>query len=111
MTCAKRQVWCEIETADGRRFYGDNGCRNPQEVCPRAPGEGYEKCRTICQQKGHAEVNAVIAASIVGASLEGAKATVGGHYYVCEHCARTLRDQGVATILIDERRACPGASI
>ena len=60
--CAKRRVSCTIIDRGGRVFTGENDCANPQAVCPRAPGEGYEKCRSICQQAGHAEIMALEAA-------------------------------------------------
>lgn len=106
MTCAKRHVWCEIE-AHGRLFYGSNACDNPQPVCPREPGEGYEKCKTICRQVGHAEMVALDKAIASGVELKYAHATVGGHYYVCEWCARALRDAGISRILILEKSEDP----
>ena len=104
--CAKRHVWCEIE-AHGRIFYGDNSCENAQAVCPREPGEGYEKCVTICRQRGHAEMMALEEARASGVDLRHSRAIVGGHYYVCEGCARALRDAGVAKITILEKGASP----
>ena len=106
MTCAKRHVWCEIE-AHGRIFYGSNACDNPQPVCPREPGEGYEKCRTICRQRGHAEIMALVEAQASGVDLRHSHAVVGGHYYVCEGCARELRDAGISRIIILEKAEDP----
>jgi deoxycytidylate deaminase len=105
--CAKRHVWCEIETADERVFYGDNSCENPQAVCPREPGEGYEKCETICRQNGHAEVEAMARAREAGASLQGSTAFIGGHYYCCVACAEMMREAGVEVITIVEKGAHP----
>lgn len=91
--CAKRVVECDIEAFGGaERFSGTNDCANPQAVCPRAPGEGYEKCQTICQQGEHAEIKALNAA---GDKARGGIARIWGHYYICEPCGRALRDAGV----------------
>lgn len=96
--CAKQTVRCVLLTKGGERIEGTNACANPQAVCPRLPGEGYEKCTTICQQQGHAEVQAVRAA---GEKARGAKAFLFGHYYCCESCASTLRAAGVRSFEVE----------
>lgn len=95
--CAKRQVVCVLTAMDGTRYRGENDCANPQPVCPRAIGEGYEKCQSICGQAGHAEVEAVRAA---GSAARGAHAVLSGHYWMCEPCGAALRDAGVASLTI-----------
>lgn len=98
--CAKRRVFCTIVTLDGGHFVGENVCANPQPVCPRAPGEDYAKCRSICQQGDHAELAAMRQAREAGAALLGARAIIEGHYYICEPCGAALRDAGVASVTI-----------
>ena len=100
MTCAKRQVTALLTTRHGDTVRGTNECFNPQPVCPRKPGEDYTKCRTICKQRGHAEIQAIDAALEYGLDLFGATCTVTGHYYVCHHCAQALSDAGVSEIRI-----------
>jgi deoxycytidylate deaminase len=100
MTCAKRRVLCRLITERGETVLGENECDEPQRECPRAPGEGYEKCRTVCKQRRHAEIAAIDAAVEAGLDLTNAVAYVYGHYYVCEHCARALSDAGVRKIEI-----------
>lgn len=95
--CAKRQVICVITTADGTKFRGENDCTNPQAACPRLPGEGYEKCQSICQQAGHAEVEAV---RVAGPAAQGASAELWGHYWMCEPCGRALREAGITSTTI-----------
>lgn len=95
--CAKRQVICVITTPDGQDFVGRNDCANPQEVCPRLPGEGYEKCRSICDQAGHAEIEAL---KLAGTHARGAKATLLGHYWICEPCGRAIREGGITALTI-----------
>jgi deoxycytidylate deaminase len=98
--CAKQTVTCKIFPTGHHGFVGRNACANAQPTCPRAPGEGYAKCQSVCQQGGHAEIQALAAAREAGADLEGATAIITGHYYACEPCARALRDAGVSEILI-----------
>jgi deoxycytidylate deaminase len=95
--CAKRQVVCVIVAMNGERFRGENDCANPQPVCPRLPGEGYEKCKSICQQAGHAEIEALKAA---GDLLCKTDALLYGHYWICEPCGKALREAGVKTVTI-----------
>jgi deoxycytidylate deaminase len=99
--CAKSPVRCVIRNGY-MEFTGENDCANPQAVCPRAPGEDYTKCQTICQQAGHAEVEAVKKAGI---HAKHGTAYLFGHYYACEPCARALRDAGVTEIVIRVRPA------
>lgn len=101
MTCAKRRVACVIIDGVGNILgTGTNGCANPQPVCPREPGEGYEKCESVCKQAGHAEIMAVEDALIRGNDLNYAKAHVFGHDHVCEGCIEVLRSLGLATIQV-----------
>lgn len=93
--CAKLEVFCKLYLSNGRSVTGTNNCRNPQEVCPRQPGEGYEKCKTICDQVGHAEQVAADAAEHLGYSLVGAEAVVFGHSYACRECQERLFGAGV----------------
>lgn len=95
--CAKRQVICVIVAISGRSYQGENDCANPQAVCPRANGEGYAKCQSICGQDEHAEIKAVRAA---GADARGDHASLTGHYWMCEPCGRALRDSGISSLRI-----------
>ncbi len=95
--CAKRRVICEIHAPNGSVFFGENICANAQDVCPRAPGEGYEKCASVCQQAQHAEIEALMAA---GSAASGSTAHIYGHYYICEPCGRALREAGVRVVQI-----------
>lgn len=98
MTCAKKRVTCFITTKDCDVFVGENTCENPQSTCPRLPGEGYEKCHTICQQHGHAEIMALLNAG--QADLKGATAELYGICYSCKPCAKALKDAGIKELTI-----------
>lgn len=96
--CAKRRVRCVIQDDLTGEFYeGENDCANAQAVCPRLPGEDYTKCQTICQQSGHAEIEALRKA---GSRAQNGTAILHGHYWMCEPCGRALHAAGVKAILI-----------
>lgn len=94
--CAKLQVSCTI-VSDAGRWTGDNSCSNAQQVCPRSPGEGYEKCKTICEQPSHAEVSAI---RLAGENARGAVAYIEGHTYACDNCKVACAEAGIVEIVI-----------
>ena len=96
--CAKTRVLCFIKSESGKTFAGENWCRNPQEVCPRSEGEGYEKCSSICDQQGHAEV---VAVRMAGDQCKGATATISGHTYACMDCQHALYGAGIKSISVE----------
>lgn len=102
--CAKVRVQCYLFTKDGGTFVGENWCRNPQDKCPRLPGEDYTKCKEICKQDAHAEVNAINKAKEHGADLKGAKAAILGHTYVCQHCKAALKSEGIIVETVNNYR-------
>lgn len=110
MTCAKKIVRCTIITREGTPFVGENICGAPQKECPRLPGDGYEKCKTICEQACHAEINAMINALADGKDLKDATAVVTGIDHVCKECSRALSEAGVSQVIIRnhkiERKVC-----
>lgn len=100
MTCAKKVVSCKI-IKNNLVVYGWNSCKNPQEVCPRQDGEDYEKCKSICGQEGHAEINAINSAKEIGLNLNGAIAEISGIDWVCKDCFRQLKNHGLKQIIIN----------
>jgi len=94
MTCAKVVVEARLVLPSGLSFVGRNTCMNPQSVCPRLPGEGYEKCRTICRQPGHAEMDAIAAAHYHGQSVRGGHMIVNYHH-ICAGCRAVMDTAGV----------------
>jgi hypothetical protein len=98
MTCAKTQVFVTLVATSGKQWTGTNWCRNPQTVCPRAPGEDYTKCKTVCDQFGHAELDAI---RLAGAEAKGSTAYVRNHTYFCMACQHALSAAGVRTFSLD----------
>lgn len=95
--CARREVTCEIRGTSGRIYRGKNWCSNAQVTCPREENEDYTKCKTICQQWGHAEE---VALTLAGEDTVAASATVYGHSYACRKCQEALYAAGICTITV-----------
>jgi len=97
MTCAKRRVVAVISKKGRVLGVGENDCSNPQEKCPRGPGEDYEKCSSICQQGAHAEIRAILDAleTYSPEELRGAWCKVIGHDRICNSCYETLSRHGI----------------
>lgn len=104
--CAKRRVTAILIPRNHNslifgqhqtHYAATNWCFNPQETCPREEGEGYEKCKIICNQPNHAEVNVVNAA---GERAKGSMVIVIGHDHCCENCLQVMADAGVAEVII-----------
>lgn len=103
MTCAKRRVICILSDDFGRVAVGENSCALPQPTCPRLPGEGYEKCKTVCEQYAHAEIDALDAwESRYSVILPPTHALIRGHDYVCAKCEAYLRSAGVKHVTFGE---------
>jgi hypothetical protein len=101
--CVKREVACVICTPghDGYRVIGHNWCARPQCFCPRAEGEGYEKCSSVCGQLGHAETVAAMMMDMVkDADWAGSAAYLYGHTHFCDSCKAALRERGVTRFVV-----------
>lgn len=99
--CAKVTVTCTLIDYAGRKVVGTNACANPQRECPRLSGEDYTKCTTVCNQQGHAEIQALRAAGIfVAGGARGARAYLQGHTYACRECQEALFAAGVLSITV-----------
>jgi hypothetical protein len=99
--CAK-QVVVAVIANNGKLYYGSNWCVTPQSRCPRAglpSGQGYELCKTICQQHAHAEIDVCREA---GKDCSGAILQLFGHTYCCDECKDFMKKMGVAGIKIGD---------
>lgn len=102
--CVKIAVYCcirlEFDDRDKKDlyFFGSNWGRVKPLECPRDDGEGYEKCKSICHQSSHAEVDAIANAGDV--DLTGATAYLTGHTRICDDCLKALKDAGIAKALL-----------
>lgn len=98
--CAKQIVVATIVTIDGSRFISSNYCLSAQENCPRIgmkTGEGYELCKSICNQPAHAEINAL---QVAGNKAKGGKLYLVGHTYVCDSCKLAVEKAGIVEIIM-----------
>ena len=97
--CADKTVFAELTTPSGAKFYGFNGCANPQTVCPRKESEGYTKCTEICMQPKHAETMAISLWEDAGAE-QGAMMRVWGANKICCNCKAVCAENGVIVELV-----------
>lgn len=101
MTCAKRLVVAVLVNQAGDVIAVDtNRCANPQPVCPRNEGEGYEKCQSICLQNGHAEVLVITRAVNAGVSLDGVTLFLHGHCAPCSECQRLIDTHKISVVCV-----------
>ena len=91
-----RRVQAVLVCKDGAIHAGENICMTPQQVCPRAEGEGYEKCKSVCGQLHHAEVQAL---AMAGDNARGGIMCVNYHY-CCDACMRLMADAGVTVMVL-----------
>jgi deoxycytidylate deaminase len=99
--CAKQTTVAIIEN-HGKYWIGSNWCGHPQESCPRKDlptGVGYEKCKDICLQNAHAEIDACNKA---GDGAFGGTLYLIGHTYCCEPCKARMKDAGIEKVVIGE---------
>ena len=97
--CADKTVFAELTTPSGAKFYGFNGCANPQTTCPRKAGEGYTKCTEICMQPKHAETMAISLWEDAGAE-QGATMRVWGANKICCNCKAVCAENGILVELV-----------
>ena len=104
MTCAKRNVIAVLQSRNCEEDFlmASNECNNPQDVCPREDGEDYTKCRTICQQSGHAETE-VLKLVKSWMDLTYYDLTIIGHDRMCPECTNAIADAGIINITFKPR--------
>lgn len=98
--CKKHQVLALAKIGD-KTYIGENWVRNPQDVCPRAnikTGEGYELCKSVCDQTNHAEVDLVE----IAPDLKGSDVYIFGHYYACDNCLKILKKANVGKVICEK---------
>mgnify|MGYP003740357159 CR=1 FL=1 len=101
--CAK-QTTVAIVMKDGCFIsMGTNNIMNPVFSCPRIEqgcktGEGYNLCKEICEQKGHAEEVALT--QYPQGVYKGATVYLIGHTYACKECIDLMRSSGINELII-----------
>jgi hypothetical protein len=89
--CVKQEVVAVIHN-NGKFWIGRNDCLNPQYKCPRGDmpsGQGYDLCKTVCKQIGHAEE---VACKEAGEEAEGGELVLFGHNYCCDKCVNIMKE-------------------
>jgi hypothetical protein len=101
MTCAKQTVLCLLLDINWNVIsYGSNECKNPVEVCPREDletGIGYDLCRDVCKQVGHAEINAI--RNITNGDVPYICIVIG-HSWCCDNCLEVLTKNNISNLII-----------
>lgn len=77
------------------------------KVCPRVikgypTGQGYELCRTECQQEGHCEVMAIRDALNRGNDPKGASMYLDGHWWICQPCWDEIIKVGISRVFLQK---------
>ena len=75
------------------------------DICPRVvkncpTGTGYELCKEVCEQVGHAEVMAIRDALSCGEDLRGASLYLDGHWWVCKPCWDEILKAGISRVYV-----------
>lgn len=100
--CYKREVCAVIVDKNGKIATGQNLIYNSTVTeCPRAKGEGYEKCKTVCLQLGHAETEAIKHAKLRKMDLVGANIYLTGHHRICDNCKAACDAEGLNVIIVN----------
>jgi deoxycytidylate deaminase len=103
MKQCKKQTTYAVIYKDGQLIAtGSNEIKADIDICPRdlagmKSGEGYELCKSTCNQKGHAEVMACITA---GKAALGGTLYLMGHTYCCDNCIEVMADHGIFEVVI-----------
>jgi deoxycytidylate deaminase len=92
--------------ARGTLAVGYNDINNEVSECPRKDmptGEGYHLCKEVCDQQGHAEIQALRQLEErYGKDFydEDCKVIIEGHTYACDACKQALYRKGITEIEI-----------
>jgi len=96
--CALRTVVAIVVAKGGDAFVGTNKCLRPRAKCPRLVDDGgYEMCKEMCGQLGHAEIDALQKA---GRKARGATLVLVGHNHLCKGCLDACKAAGVARVAV-----------
>ena len=101
--CFKREVAAVIVDKNGRIAVGQNLIYNDKVFeCPRDKGEGYEKCISICNQRGHAETEAIKEGIKLGLELENANLYLMGNHRICDDCSNECKKHNINVIIVNK---------
>lgn len=101
--CFKRQVMAVIIDKNGNIASGENRISNRAvNQCPRDKGEDYEKCKSICNQEGHAEIMAIKQAKKRGLDLNESFLYLIGHHRICDNCNSECNKENINIVIIGE---------
>lgn len=98
--CVKQTVKALIVSVTGAKVLGSNAINNKVNECPRVvkgcvTGEGYDLCKSVCNQNEHAEVTAIQNAKKANIDLKGSTLYLTGHTYFCDNCTQAMKEAGI----------------
>lgn len=104
-SCFKRHVVAILVTKSGKTFHGVNWIENDDvKECPRAEGEGYEKCQDVCKQLFHAEEAAIMNCISQGGNPRFGTLYLSGHTRICSDCQVICKNWDIKTIITGNER-------
>ena len=98
--CKKLTTLAVIIKAGKVVSFGTNEIENNIDICPRInlpTGEGYELCKSVCNQKYHAEERACV---VAGMKAKGGTLYLFGHSYCCDNCKDVMNTYGIKEVII-----------
>lgn len=104
MHCLKQVVTANIYKDGKLLVSAKNDIQNYVTECPRAgmkTGQGYELCREVCGQEGHAEIQAINKAKALGIDLTGSELRLKGHTYACHNCLLAMTEAGITKAFVE----------
>lgn len=96
-----KQPTAAVVVKDGKIIGRGTNAGKRTKVCPRIvhncpTGTGYEYCKNICNQQGHAEVMAIGDALKRTENLRGASLYLDGHWWICKPCWDLIIKVGIS---------------
>ena len=84
---------------------GTNKIKIKVDICPRkrlgySSGTGYEICKSVCGQEGHAEAMAIRDTPKKAENLKGASLYLDGHWWICKDCWDKIIKAGISRVYL-----------
>jgi deoxycytidylate deaminase len=101
----RKQPTAAVVVIKGRIVGKGSNAGKLVDVCPRVvanclTGTGYEFCKSVCEQVGHAEVVAIKDALSRGEDLRGASLYLDGHWWACKSCWDEILKAGISRVYV-----------
>ena len=103
----KKQSTGAVVVQQGKIISSGCNAGKKVETCPRETkkyktGEGYHLCKEVCNQKAHAEIDAINNAISSQAETNGANLYLYGHWWCCKNCWDVIIDAEISNVYLLE---------